>query len=50
MYLAFKSLEISSELSQHLSKSEKESTNDAFGGSNARTNVCVMCVEVEIHE
>ena len=40
---------------QHLktskwSKSKKESTTNVFGESNARTNVRVMCLEVEIHE
>ena len=39
MNLAFKSHKISGEFSQQWSKSEKQKTNDFFGGQNVTSNV-----------
>ena len=50
MYLAFKILKISSELSQQCSKSEKQSKNDVFGGYNARSDRHMTSLDIEIHK
>ena len=50
MYLAFKSLKISSELSQQWPKSERQSTNDVYAGYNRRSDVGMASFEEKMHK
>ena len=47
MYLAFKKLKISH---TECLKSEKQSTNDDYGGSNARRSVRLISSDAKLHE
>ena len=50
LYAAFKNLKIRLKEGNEWLQSKKESIADVFGGSNAGTNVRVICLEVEMHE